>query len=229
MTRRKKTHKEYEQELFEGEIDYFPIEEYVKYKTPIIHECLYGHQWKTSPSNILSGSGCPSCYGNTKHNMNSYKKELVHRGITKYIPVEEYINAATPISHLCKVCNHIWKVNTYSILRGCGCPKCSKHGFDRTLPAILYFISFLHNDVKYYKVGVTNNSISKRFKASERTKLNIIQEWELQFDIGSGAIELESLLLSQYKDYLVNTGALSSGNTETLLIPIPRPKIVIDK
>ncbi|RYE13054.1 MAG: hypothetical protein EOP45_21840 [Sphingobacteriaceae bacterium] len=55
------THEEYENKLFLAEIDFFPIERYITANTPILHECLKGHQWRVRPLNILSGKGCPSC------------------------------------------------------------------------------------------------------------------------------------------------------------------------
>jgi hypothetical protein len=55
------THEEYEQKLFEKELDAFPVEKYVNNKTAILHECLEGHQWRAQPTNILDGHGCPKC------------------------------------------------------------------------------------------------------------------------------------------------------------------------
>ncbi len=37
------------------------LEEYIDTRTPILHECEIGHIWRASPSNVLKGSGCPSC------------------------------------------------------------------------------------------------------------------------------------------------------------------------
>lgn len=57
-----KTHKQYEYELFENEIDANPIEQYSGANTPILHECINGHIWKVSPSALLNRKrGCPSC------------------------------------------------------------------------------------------------------------------------------------------------------------------------
>ena len=227
MSRRGKTHEEYEQELFEKEIDYFPVEKYIKYKTPILHECLQGHQWKTSPSNIFQGHGCPSCYGNKNHNTNSYKQELLLRGIIKYTPVEEYVNAATPIYHLCNQCQNIWKVNTYSILRGSGCPRCAKYGFDPSNKALLYFVSFMFEDITYYKIGVTNHSPEQRFK-QYWNKYSMRTIWGIPYETGAEALLMEKALLKQYATFKFNTKAFYAGNTETITIEIPKPKKYLD-
>lgn len=58
---RQKTAEEYENEIMSRDLPLFPIEKYVKAHTPILHECFEGHVWKTTPTRILSGKGCPSC------------------------------------------------------------------------------------------------------------------------------------------------------------------------
>jgi len=55
------THTKYEQELFNKEIDYYPIEQYINSGTPINHECLNEHIWKVTPSHVLGGTNCPYC------------------------------------------------------------------------------------------------------------------------------------------------------------------------
>ena len=38
------------------------LEEYVDYRTPILHRCkIDGYEWKTTPCNILRNIGCPKC------------------------------------------------------------------------------------------------------------------------------------------------------------------------
>lgn len=56
-----KTHREYEDNLFNKEIDAWPLENYINDYTPILHTCLMGHTWKARPSNILRGHACPDC------------------------------------------------------------------------------------------------------------------------------------------------------------------------
>lgn len=56
-----KTHEQYELELFNLESSAYPVEQYNGATTPILHECIKGHSWKASPSDILKGRGCPIC------------------------------------------------------------------------------------------------------------------------------------------------------------------------
>ena len=60
---RKKTHLEYENELFEAEVDCFPLEQYNGNKVPLKHICLKGHEWFAAPIYILRGNRCPECVG----------------------------------------------------------------------------------------------------------------------------------------------------------------------
>ncbi len=76
---RKKTHKEYENELFEREINYFPLGTYNGTHIAINHECLYGHIWPAMPKHILRGSGCPQCAGNILKTNERYIDEIKDR------------------------------------------------------------------------------------------------------------------------------------------------------
>ena len=57
-----RTTNEYIQELKEKNISIIPLEEYQFAATKILHKCLKcGNEWKTAPSNVLYGYGCPVC------------------------------------------------------------------------------------------------------------------------------------------------------------------------
>lgn len=58
----KKTHEEYVEEVFKINPDIRVTDQYINSKTPILHKCLIdNYEWKVSPTEILSGSGCPQC------------------------------------------------------------------------------------------------------------------------------------------------------------------------
>lgn len=108
-----------------------PSEEYINMTTPIWHKCQkHNINLKTSPSSALQGSGCPLCtkekqkiaLGKTNE---QYIKELKEIN-SHIIPLEEYINALTPIKHKCLIDDYIWNVRPSQVLRGFGCPKCKR-------------------------------------------------------------------------------------------------------
>ncbi len=59
----KKAHEDYVEEAFKINPDIKIIDQYINSKTPILHKCLIdNYEWKVSPTEILSGSGCPQCH-----------------------------------------------------------------------------------------------------------------------------------------------------------------------
>lgn len=122
---KRKTHEEYVNELKLVNPDIVPIEKYVGALTPILHKCLIdGYEWYITPANALFGKGCPKCAGNIKKTHEEYIKEvsLLNPNIEV---IEKYINAKTPILHICKIDNYVWKAAPTDILSGKGCPKCA--------------------------------------------------------------------------------------------------------
>ena len=216
---RKKTHSEYENELFQGEIDYFPLEEYKGGQIPILHECLNGHEWLARPKHILNGHGCPSCVGNKLKTDQEYKVQILGRSL---INIEPYIRDYIPIEHKCLDCDNIWKTAPSCILQGTGCPMCCSGSFKNDKPGILYHVSLQYLENTYYKVGITNNSVEQRFKQDWK-RLNMSLIWELKFEIGKDARVLESKLLRSY-DRVVGIYPLRGrGNTELLYKQIDCP------
>lgn len=59
------THEEYLNRLKEKNIiTILPVDNYISAKKKILHKCsVCGYEWNVSPSNILSGYGCPVCNG----------------------------------------------------------------------------------------------------------------------------------------------------------------------
>lgn len=130
----RKTTKQYIDECKKLNID-LPIkgEKYINNRTKIKHLCRQcGSIYEQAPKPHLKGQGCPTCGAlkraesrrkTTKH----YIKECIHLGLD--LPIEDYVNAKTPIKHKCKN-GHIYKQRPESKLSySLGCPCCSQsHG-----------------------------------------------------------------------------------------------------
>ncbi len=122
----KLTNEEYVDKLKSISPNIISIEEYINIKTPIFHKCLIdGYIWKTSPSSILNGYGCPKCAGNAKKTHSEYIKELsvINPNIKA---IDTYINVNTPILHYCTIHNIYWNTTPERTLLGVGCPECKK-------------------------------------------------------------------------------------------------------
>jgi len=152
-----------------------------------------------------------------KRTNEQYDLDLFDREIDA-VAVEDYIDNKTPILHECPK-NHRWKARPIDILHGSTCPSCAEYGFNLEKPAIVYHISFEYEDIEYYKLGITNRTVQERF-ASDWKRYNMKVIWIKQFNWGLEARELEKLLLAKYSNYLINTGALISGNSETLTVKV---------
>jgi hypothetical protein len=121
---RKKTQKEYVDELAIKNPTVEVVGMYVDAKTPILHRCkIDNYEWFGRPNNILRGSGCPMCYGNAHKTLEQYIHEL-HNVNANVEVLEDYVNAKTPIRHRCKIDGYMWNAMPTNILNGEGCPMC---------------------------------------------------------------------------------------------------------
>lgn len=124
-----KTHKQYVKELKEVNPNIVPLTRYNGALTPILHKCLIdGYEWMSRPANTLFGKGCPKCGGSAKKTHEEYVREvsIINPDI---VVVGRYIDAKTPILHMCKVDGNKWFVAPTDILSGKGCPQCKEsHG-----------------------------------------------------------------------------------------------------
>lgn len=120
-------HKEYEERLFQLEIDAVPLEPYVNMSTKIAHECLNGHVWDVKPSHLVhSKSGCPYCKGNSRKTTIEHLHE-----VAPTVFVGEYKNAHSKLEYSC-IKGHGWSATPHSILNSIkqgatGCPHCAKN------------------------------------------------------------------------------------------------------
>ena len=200
-THGRKTTIEYQNQLPE---DILVIEPYKNTDTLIKHKHSCGNIWKAAPHNILKGSSCPKCFGTTRLTTEEYKAKLP----STITLLETYINSKTKILHKHN-CGKEWYAIPNNILNGTGCPDCAKDGFSTNKPAVTYLIYFKELDI--YKIGISNNYL-KRIKHFSY-KAEII--FYIQHKVGKNAKDLEAKWLHSIKDYTINTGMLTSGNTET--------------
>lgn len=118
------THEEVEERLRLDGRGFFMRERYINTNTKILFGCSEGHDWEARPDCILRGSGCPHCSSTAKKTPEEYRAELKQDG-RGYEAVEDYVNSKTPIMLRCPE-GHEWKVKPRHIIRGRGCPHCSR-------------------------------------------------------------------------------------------------------
>ena len=98
--------------------------DYVSAQTKIEWGCkTCGHEWKTTPTHIFSGTGCPACSVNEKLSNEIIDERIKDRPVER---VGDYINTKIKIKWKCTVkdCGHEWEAVPNSIFLGNGCPAC---------------------------------------------------------------------------------------------------------
>ena len=113
---KKKTQKEYEENLH----DKFPqikvIGKYINSSSKIECECtIDGYKWSAIATQILH-RGCPICNG---HYMNDHSfKERMNKVNDKVKVIGTYINKETPVKCICNICGKEFMGNIRSLLNG---------------------------------------------------------------------------------------------------------------
>lgn len=195
--------------------------ELVKYKnnkTPITIVCPIHGMFEQTPSKHLSGKGCYLCGRNsTATKLRMDKKEFaqkcaeVHDGQYSY-DLSDYLDGKSRIKVICPVHGVFTQQARYH-LSGRGCKLCSANGFDTSSPATLYFLRFNKDQAIFWKVGITNRTIKKRFLGDSQY-IEVSFCWD--FLIGQDAIEIEKSVLSEFSAHKLNEEyvPLASGKTE---------------
>lgn len=125
----KRSHENYVQDIQKNNPNIEVVDCYLNRRTKILHRCKKcGYEWLVTPSDILSGHGCPKCAGVVLKTHKQYVTEVSNK--TNGIDVlGQYVNRSTQILHKCRICGNEWSVSPNNILSGYGCPRCSQsHG-----------------------------------------------------------------------------------------------------
>lgn len=135
---KKRTNKQYIEELSIVNPNIEPLEDYINANTLMLHRCkIDGHEWKTTPGNILSGHGCPKCQQRKLAELFSRTNEEYIDEVANINPdievIGAYINSNTPILHKCKIDGCEWLSRPSYILSGRGCPICHESSGERTV------------------------------------------------------------------------------------------------
>lgn len=131
----KNIHEQYVEELKKVHSNIIVIDKYIDMYTNIVHKCLKcGYEWSVRPYSLLHAKyGCPKCSyveraKARKLTQEEYKKRVLESNPDVEV-IGEYINASTPIKHVCKKCgyglNGEWLAIPSHIMNGHGCPVCS--------------------------------------------------------------------------------------------------------
>lgn len=164
------------------------------------------HGWQElKPVNHLNSPlGCPAC-GNLlagdKRRLTTEefiaRSVVVHEGKYGYQKTV-YTNAADKLVITCPEHGDFSQAAA-NHMAGHGCPACAPGGFDPDLPAIVYYIRIDTLDGVFYKIGITNLSVRKRYPdSSDWARITILREWS--YEVGAEAAAHEKRVLKEHLD-----------------------------
>lgn len=150
------------------------------------------------PNDHLRGHGCPLC---ARRKQSEKRKKttsefisaakLIH-GLKYNYEDTQYYGAFKQLDIKCPI-HGVFKQRPNDHLNGSGCPSCTKSGFNRNKPAILYYIK--DTETGFYKIGITNLSVEERF--GKQSRIKVIRTW--WYPKGQEAYDREQKILDEYK------------------------------
>jgi uncharacterized protein YozE (UPF0346 family) len=134
MVAKKKTHKEFIDEIFKlFNTEYDILSEYINNSTKIkIKHNKCNYIWDILPTNILKCARCPKCAGLIPYTTESFKEKLFELVENEYSLLGEYKNARTDILIKHNICDYTYCVKPYNFISKYRCPKCSKRIHNKT-------------------------------------------------------------------------------------------------
>lgn len=199
------------QEFIEKEFNkrgYTVTSPYINCFTKIDCICSNNHSCAITWANFQTGKGCIICGVNKRSHSTKYVKSFFEK--ENYILHDEYKNAYTKLNYTCSE-NHSHSMTWNSFQKGHRCPSCSDSGFKPNEPTIVYYVAFdlLHTTI--YKIGITRNSVKKRFR-EESIPYRLLHE--RYFLTGRLAYEYEQNLIKRFSKFQYTGKILKNGNTE---------------
>ena len=217
MSWNKKTHEQFIEEFKVKRPDLQVEGLYTTGKAHLTFICHLGHRWKTSPSHILNDmTPCPTCSHAAQGERRSKTQEEFIAGMIEakspMTLIGNYKNARTNVQVICPV-GHIVMSHPGNLLKGSGCRQCVDYGKFRDSQITLYYVKILHEGRSYYKVGLTQREVSRRFAGKDGKKITCL--YEEVYDSPLLAWEAEQSLLKAFKGFITKDKVLSNGgNTE---------------
>lgn len=176
------------------------------------------------PRGHLSGKGCPRCFGTVQKTKEQFilEAQSVHGKKYDYSQAN-YRNTDVKVKIVCPEHGDFWQTPYQHIRRGNACPCCSVTGLDYKKPTLLYFLLFEKPVADFWKVGITNHEINKRFSDHRY----ITQSFTWPFQDGHTAQAIESRILQEFADYrLYNPSLTKSGFTECFRADTPYHQVI---
>lgn len=204
-------------------------EDYKDINSPLVFTCsIHGVQEINKAYNLIENIyGCPKCgnkIGSSKNitSLEEIKKSLFNKFRDKVTIVDSsYTFSTTEATFICQEHGEYKHIVRSVLGNKYPCKKCAyKYGesgrayYDK--PTTLYYIKLIKDKIEYFKLGITTQSISKRFHNTPQENVTYQIIATKTFEMGRKAYFLEQRLLRQYSSNKIDFILLpkSGGNSE---------------
>lgn len=185
-------------------------------------KCRVHGEFLQEPISHIKNSGCPKCANihSSRKRSSTFsefilKAKTIH-GTTYAYDKVVYTNSKKTVIITCPI-HGDFKQTPNDHLVGKGCSKCQSNGFNKNRPGLVYYLSI--NNGQAYKIGITNNTVRKRFSKDELKIIEVLSTH--RFENGNEAYLKEQEILMRYKEYkYLGPDLLKSGNTELFSIDV---------
>jgi len=200
------------EQMYVGVLD-FSNTKYINWKTKIeVLDLKYNDIIQTNVGSLFRTQYFPKVI-----NKDRFLKEVTFRDIEGYDYSKIIWKGSNfKVDIVCNKCNSVFSQTPSKHLDGRGCPYCKSSGFRINKPSQLYYLKVKYEDNLYYKIGITNRTYKERYTL---TDLALVEEAHvLFFDNGQDALDLETKIKREFKEYLYTGGSIilqgAKGNAE---------------
>lgn len=125
-----------------------------------------GFGWGASTNSLANGSGCPQCAGLRRWTAEERIEQINKLENIEFVSwVDGYKSKDSKANVRCEIDVFEWSTRVNDLVnQGSGCPRCAKHGYDKSKTGTLYALR--SECGQYVKVGISNNP-SQRHKQLE--------------------------------------------------------------
>lgn len=227
----KLTYDKFKEKLLEQDKGHLSIKDkdYKGSNSPLVFTCsIHGVQHINKAYNLLvSRYGCPKCGKHIRSlkgivPLEEVKKRLYNKFGDKVSIVDSsYISNTTEATFMCQEHGEYINKVTNVIGNKYPCKKCAdKYGdkdkdyYDK--PTTLYYIKLIKGNEEYFKLGITTQTMSERFRKTPQENVTYQIIATKTFPTGSIAYYLEQYLLHQHSTNRIDFILLpkSGGNSE---------------
>lgn len=208
--------------LVHGAIYDYQKVNYLNARENVIITCKLHGDFLQTPDAHLCGASCNKCADiiradKKRLTINDYiiRARIIHGDKYDYSKTD-YTSMNDEITIICSE-HGPFKQRPGNHLNGNGCPLCANSGIKMEAPGIMYYLRIQHENLFFWKIGITNRTIEQRFMKDVK-KIEVVKTWYYERMIDG--YKEEQKILKEFKAYRVTQylGVLSRGGNTELFI-----------